>query len=73
MLLEPGPGSVREPPVLRGSYEDAVTLQRWSFRQRTPEQRFEWLVSMLRIAYHSGAAKLREPDQATARPSAQAR
>lgn len=37
--------------MLQGSYEDAVTLRRWSFLQRTPTQRLEWLVSMLRIAY----------------------
>jgi hypothetical protein len=50
-----------EPPVVRGTYEDAVTLRRWSFRQRTPTQRLEWLVSMLRIAYQTGALKPREP------------
>ena len=53
--------SVQEPPVLRGTYEDAVTLRRWSFRQRTPAQRLEWLVAMLRVAYQSGALKPREP------------
>jgi hypothetical protein len=51
----------QEPPVLRGTYEDAVALRRWSFRQRTPAQRLEWLVSMLRIAYQTGALKPREP------------
>ena len=29
--------TVQEPPVLQGSYEDAVTLRRWSFLQRTPQ------------------------------------
>ncbi len=53
--------TVQEPPVLQGSYEDAVTLRRWSFLQRTPTQRLEWLVSMLRIAYQTGALKPREP------------
>ena len=47
--------------MLQGSYEDAVTLRRWSFLQRTPTQRLEWLVSMLRIAYQTGALKPREP------------
>lgn len=57
-----GPASaVNEPPLLRGTYEDAVTLRRWSFCQRTPAQRLEWLVSMLRIAYQTGALKPREP------------
>lgn len=51
----------QEPPALRGTYEDAVTLRRWSFRQRTPSQRLEWLVSMLRVAYQTGALKPREP------------
>ncbi len=53
--------AVSEPPALWGTYGDAVTLRRWSFRQRTPTQRLEWLVSMLRIAYQSGALKPREP------------
>jgi hypothetical protein len=52
---------VREPPPLRGSYEDAVTLRRWAFRRRTPAQRLEWLVSMLGVAYQSGALKPRQP------------
>ncbi|MCU0757877.1 MAG: hypothetical protein MUF07_01575 [Steroidobacteraceae bacterium] len=54
------PGTVREPPVLRGSFEDAVTLRRWSFQQRTPLQRLEWLVEMLRVAHLSGALRARE-------------
>ena len=50
----------QEPAALRGT-EDAVTLRRWSFRQRTPTQRLEWLVAMLRMAYQTGALKPREP------------
>lgn len=59
---QPPTGAVEEPPILQGTYDDAVTLRRWSFRQRTPMQRLEWLVSMLRIAYQTGALKPREPE-----------
>ena len=44
-----------------GSYKDAEDLRRWSFLQRTPEQRLEWLIEMLDIAYQSGAIKPRRP------------
>ncbi len=38
-----------------GSWEDAETLRKWSFLQRTPQQRLDWLVEALTIAYQSGA------------------
>jgi hypothetical protein len=39
-------------------------LRRWSFLQRTPEQRLEWLIQMLEIAYASGAIQPRRPRDA---------
>jgi hypothetical protein len=36
-----GAGSVNEPPAMTGTYDDAVRLRRWSFRQRTPQQRLD--------------------------------
>ena len=50
----------REPPLRRGTYEDAVPIRRWSYRQRTATQRLEWLVSMLRVADQTGALKSRK-------------
>jgi hypothetical protein len=38
-----------------GSWQDAEELRQWSFLQRTPEQRLDWLVQALTIAYQSGA------------------
>lgn len=46
-----------KPPVAWGTYEDAEALRRWSFLQRTPEQRLAWLVAALELAYLSGALK----------------
>ncbi len=48
-----------------GSWQDAEKLRQWSFLQRTPEQRLQWLVEALSIAYQSGA--LRPPIIDTAR------
>lgn len=42
-------------PVAWGSWEDAEALRRWAFARRTPEQRLQWLVSALELAYASGA------------------
>jgi hypothetical protein len=54
-------------PLAWGSWEDADALRRWSFQRRTPQQRLDWLVAALEIAYASGALKARppgaEPDQ----------
>jgi hypothetical protein len=50
-----------EPPAGWGSYEDAERLRQWSFLQRTPEQRLEWLIEMLELAYSTGALKPRRP------------
>ncbi len=49
------------PPPMSGSYEDAERFRRWAFRQRTPEQRLQWLIEALEIAYSSGALKPRRP------------
>jgi hypothetical protein len=53
--------SVNEPPAGWGTYADAERLRRWSFEQRTPGQRLQWLVDMLAIAYQSGAIQMRAP------------
>lgn len=50
------------PPAAWGTFEDAETLRRWSFLQRTPEQRLNWLIDMLEIAYASGVLKSRHPE-----------
>ena len=52
---------VNEPPQGWGSFEDAEALRRWSFLQRTPQQRLEWLIEMLEIGYASGAIQPRRP------------
>ncbi len=54
-------GKVAEPPSGWGSFEDAEALRCWSFLQRTPEQRLEWLIQMLEIAYARGAIQPRRP------------
>ena len=54
-----------DPPQGWGSYEDAQRLREWSFLQRTPEQRLEWLVEMLELAYASGARTPRRPQPPT--------
>jgi hypothetical protein len=51
-------------PEAWGSFEDAEALRRWSFLQRTPEQRLAWLMAALELAYQSGALKPRRPDSA---------
>jgi hypothetical protein len=51
----------KAPPKAWGTFKDAEALRRWSFLQRTPEQRLEWLVEMLEIGYTSGAIKPRRP------------
>ena len=53
--------TVNEPPVAWGSYEDAERLRKWSFLQRTPEQRLDWLIDMLELAYTTGALKPVQP------------
>lgn len=46
---------------MTGTYADAEALRKWSFLQRTPQQRLDWLISVLKIAYASGALKPRRP------------
>ena len=53
-----------EPPPMNGTYADAERLRKWSFLQRTPQQRLDWLISVLRIAYQRGALKPRQPPDA---------
>ena len=55
--VDPG----ESPPPSNGSFADAERLRKWSFRRRTPQQRFEWLLSMLKAAYKIGAIKVRRP------------
>ena len=38
-----------------GSWQDAEALRKWAFLRRTPQQRLDWLVEALAIAYQSGA------------------
>lgn len=38
-----------------GGWDDAERLRRWSFQQRTPQQRLDWLVGALEVAYQRGA------------------
>jgi hypothetical protein len=40
-----------------GTWDDAERLRRWAFLQRTPQQRLDWLVQALELAYQSGALK----------------
>jgi len=42
-----------------GSWQDAEALRKWSFLQRTPQQRLDWLVQALEIAYQCGALRPR--------------
>ncbi len=38
-----------------GGWQDAEELRKWSFLRRTPQQRLDWLVEALTIAYEAGA------------------
>jgi hypothetical protein len=58
------PAANCEPPPMTGTYADAERLRKWSFLQRTPQQRLDWLVSVLKIAYHRGAIQPRRPADA---------
>jgi hypothetical protein len=49
-----------KPPSF-GSWQDAENLRQWSFLQRTPQQRLDWLVQALTIAYECGAMKSKSP------------
>jgi len=42
-----------------GRWQDAEALRKWSFLQRTPQQRLDWLIAALTIAYQCGALKTR--------------
>ena len=63
----PPPNGVQEPPPMTGTYADAERLRQWSFLQRTPQQRLDWLISVLKIAYASGALRVRQPTNTHAR------
>ncbi len=46
----------KSPPTANfGSWQDAENLRKWSFLQRTPQQRLEWLMQALDVAYQCGA------------------
>jgi hypothetical protein len=51
------PYNQQSPPAGFGSWQDAEALRKWSFLQRTPQQRLDWLVQALELAYQSGALK----------------
>ena len=53
---------ISAPPTSWGTFEDAEALRRWSFLQRTPERRLEWLIEVLEVAYASGALKPHRPE-----------
>jgi hypothetical protein len=40
-----------------GSWQDAEELRKWSFLRRSPQQRLDWLVEALTIAYECDALK----------------
>jgi hypothetical protein len=42
-----------------GSWQDAENLRKWSFLQRTPQQRLDWLIQALNVAYECGALRPR--------------
>jgi len=46
---------------MTGTYADAERLRKWSFMQRTPQQRLDWLIEVLQIAYQRGAIRPRQP------------
>lgn len=50
-----------DPPVVSGSFADAERLRKWSFRKRSYQQRYEWLVSVLKVIYQRDARKLPPP------------
>ena len=43
------------PAAAFGTWDDAERLRRWAFLQRTPQQRLDWLIQALELAYQSGA------------------
>jgi hypothetical protein len=45
-----------QPPTF-GSWQSAEELRKWSFLQRSPQQRLDWLVEVLCMAYRCGALK----------------
>jgi hypothetical protein len=45
------------PAAASGTWDDAERLRQWAFLQRTPQQRLDWLIQALEIAYQSGAIK----------------
>jgi len=45
------PDELETPLPNFGSWKDAENLRKWSFLQRTPQQRLDWLMQALTIAY----------------------
>jgi hypothetical protein len=53
-----------------GSWQDAEDLRKWAFLQRSPQQRLDWLVQALTIAYECGALDHRAENRQVARRGA---
>jgi hypothetical protein len=53
------PDPKKTPPPNFGSWQEAEDLRKWSFLQRSPQQRLDWLVQALAIAYECGALENR--------------
>jgi hypothetical protein len=49
------PDQSAHPAATFGTWDDAERLRRWAFLQRTPQQRLDWLIQALELAYESGA------------------
>lgn len=44
-----------------GSWQDAERLREWSFLRRSPQQRLDWLIDALTVAYACGAMAAHRP------------
>jgi hypothetical protein len=53
----------KEPLPGFGGWKEAEDLRKWSFLQRTPQQRLDWLVQALAVAYECGAIKPMRPER----------
>lgn len=56
--------SQQQPPPRFGGWQDAEDLRKWSFLRRTPQQRLDWLIEALTIAYRCGALEAGAPPPA---------
>jgi hypothetical protein len=53
-----------------GSWQEAEDLRKWSFLQRSPQQRLDWLVQALSLAYECGALENRAENRQAAQHGA---